>query len=1224
MPQRLPRRRALSVRVAVVGGGPGGLFFATLIRRADPSVDVTVFERNRADDTFGFGVVFSDRTLAGIHEADPVLREALATHGRHWDDIEVRLKGERIRCGGNGMAAIARQTLLTLMQARARELGADLRFSTEVDLDDLDGFDLVVAAEGAGSQIRERLADGLATSVETATAKFIWFGTDYMFDGLTFVHERGPDGVFAVHGYPISDHVSTFIVETDEESWRRAGLDEFDVTQPPGPSDEITKEYLEKLFAVQIDGRRLLTNNSRWGNFRTRRTTRWHTLDPRPVALLGDAVHTAHFSVGSGTKMAMEDAVALATALTSHDDLPAALAAYEEAAQPSVRSIQDSARPSLSWWEHFGRSHDAFEPWQFAYHFLSRSITDARLARRAPDFVRSSHEQWVQRHGAEPLSTPLEVDGLRLPGRVVDTEKLPSRTRWVTAPADEVGLPAALQQLADLALTGPPLVAVRGGTAHTRTLLTEQARLEHGIPALLVDDDLDRAVTAVLSGRTDLVAAPSGALVQDTPARRAPQLHSAAQEGLGALFDPRGIAVVGASRHPGKLGAVMARSLTVFTGRLALVNARDHGDGFHASVRDAAQDGPVDLAVLCVPAPATAAALAEAADAGARAAVICGGGFAEAGPEGEAHQRDVAAVIARTGVRVLGPNTSGFLAPAHRLTASFVPGVAEVPAGRVAVVAASGGINHALAFLLAEAGHGVSIAVGLGNAVDVTAPDVLEHLAGDPATGAVALHIESVHDGRRLVDAVSRLVRTRPVVALVVGRHDVAAFAASHTGALATSWRAARAALAQAGAVVVDDERELVDAVGALSLVRLPPASDPGVGVVTAQAGPGLLLLDDLRGRGAAVPELADDTRRELADLLPPMTYQANPVDTGRPGLGFDRVLGVVARDPGVDLVAGYALHEPDATDLVASVTAFLDAAPGTPLVLGVGGIGADVRSARRDLLALGVPVAADPTGVAAMVGAVLADARAQHRAEWRPGARHAGVLRTTAPLEPAGGPGQGPWDEDQAKVLVGRLGVATMPRRACANRADAHQALTDLGGPVAVKVLDATVLHKTETGGVRLGVGTAEQLDQALDGLEGAGAQRFLVERMAGDGVDLIAGARRDAVFGPLVVLGLGGTTAEVLADVALRLAPVSAIEAAAMPDDLAGRAVLDGWRSGPVLDRSALAEVMMALGALLVAHPHIAEIEINPLRLNADGLVALDAVCIATEEAVRGDTDQ
>ncbi|HUR72714.1 MAG TPA: FAD-dependent monooxygenase [Sporichthya sp.] len=500
------------MRIAIVGGGPGGLFLATLLRRADPSIQVTVFERNRAEDTFGFGVVFSDRTLAGIHDADPVLREALAEHGRHWDVIEVRLKGERIRCGGNGMASVVRHTLLRLMQQRAAAVGAELRFSTEVALTDLADFDLVVAADGASSTIRQNLAAAgvdLGETVETATAKFIWFGTDYQFDGLTFVHERGPHGVFAVHGYPISDDRSTFIVETDEASWRAAGLDSFDVTQPPGPSDLVTKAYLESLFSEQIDGRSLLVNNSRWGNFRTRRTRRWHSLDPAPVALLGDAVHTAHFSVGSGTKMAMEDAVALTTALTGHQNgLPSALAAYEAAAQPSVRGIQDSARPSLAWWEHFGRYHDVFEPWQFGYHFLTRSITDARLARRAPEFVAASHAGWRREHGAEPLDTPFEHAGVALPGRAV--EVVPDGGAALEAPAHEGELPTAFARLARLADAAPAFVAVHGGTPLTRTLVCEQARMHHKLPALLVDPDLDedRAITAVLSGRADLVALP--------------------------------------------------------------------------------------------------------------------------------------------------------------------------------------------------------------------------------------------------------------------------------------------------------------------------------------------------------------------------------------------------------------------------------------------------------------------------------------------------------------------------------------------------------------------------------------------------------------------------------------------------------------------------------------------------------------------------------------------
>ncbi|GEC21344.1 pimeloyl-CoA synthetase [Pseudonocardia hydrocarbonoxydans] len=669
-----------------------------------------------------------------------------------------------------------------------------------------------------------------------------------------------------------------------------------------------------------------------------------------------------------------------------------------------------------------------------------------------------------------------------------------------------------------------------------------------------------------------------------------------AATGLTALFAPRGVAVVGASRSPGKLGAALARSLGGFAasgGHLALVNGRDAG--MHATVSAAAQAGPVDLAMICVPAPACADVLADAARAGAGAAVVCGGGFAEAGGPGIGFQDAVAAVVARTGIRLLGPNTSGFLAPHAGLTASFVPGVAQVRPGRVAVVAASGGVNHALAFLLAEAGHGVSLAVGIGNGVDVSAPDVLDHLAADPHTGAVALHVESVADGPRLVAAVRRLTARTPVVALVVGRHDVAAFAASHTGALATSWRTTRAALAQAGAVLVDDERELVDAVGALSVTRARPAADPGVGVVTAQAGPGLLLLDDLRGRRARVPELGAATRSTLGTLLPPLTYQANPVDTGRPGPELGRVLRAVAADPQVDLVAGYALHEPDAVDLVAAAAEGRD--PDVPVVLGVGGTGDAVVASRRALLDAGVAVAADPRGVAAAVGALLADARAQAR-----------------PV-PAG-PGQrvptgigGAHDEDRAKALLGRLGIATPPRRVCAGRAAAHAALADLGGRVAVKILDAAVRHKTEVGGVHLGITDAAGLDAALDRL---GTGRHLVEAMAAPGVDLVVGARRDPVFGPVVLLGLGGTTAEALADVAIRPAPVGAGEAAAMVAELAGRALLDGWRGGPALDPAELGTVVARLGDLLAANPGLDEIEINPLRLTADGLVALDAVVV------------
>jgi len=530
------------VRIAVLGGGPGGLLAALLAKRGDPAREVTVFERNRAGDTFGFGVVFSDATLDGIDAADPVLRRALTEHGVHWDPIEVRLRGERWRFGGNGMAAVARRTLLTLLQQRAAEAGVDLRFSAPVHPDDLlstdDGgeYDLVIAADGANSQMRARFAGAFGPSVVTATAKFIWFGTTYPFSGLTFVHEQGPHGVFAVHGYPIGNGVSTFIVETDERSWREAGLDAFDVSQPPGPSDQVTQGYLEKLFATQIDGCPLLVNNSRWGNFRTWRTQRWrHRAGGTAIALLGDAAHTAHFSVGSGTKMAMEDAIALVAALdeaqgvrTDPDGIDAALAVYESERHGQVARIQDAARPSLSWWEHFGRSYRSLPHWQFAFHFFSRSLPTSKLRQRDPAFVESVHRAWSAAHGGamDPLHTPIDVAGATQPGRVVIVEdgaarlaagSLPLRPgpgpwgAWVSAPDTEDGLGHAQQAAARALAAGACLVAVAGGTPLTRRLVCEAARLEQGAVTLLVEDGSedsvfeDRARTAVLSGRTDLV-----------------------------------------------------------------------------------------------------------------------------------------------------------------------------------------------------------------------------------------------------------------------------------------------------------------------------------------------------------------------------------------------------------------------------------------------------------------------------------------------------------------------------------------------------------------------------------------------------------------------------------------------------------------------------------------------------------------------------------------------
>jgi acetyltransferase len=638
----------------------------------------------------------------------------------------------------------------------------------------------------------------------------------------------------------------------------------------------------------------------------------------------------------------------------------------------------------------------------------------------------------------------------------------------------------------------------------------------------------------------------------------------------------------------------MATSLARFPGDVKLVNSRPT-PGMFLSVGDAmAENSQLDLAVMCVPAAITAQALRESAAAGIRAALVCSGGFAEAGGIGVDYARAVNDVVAETGIRVLGPNTSGFFVPDSALFASFVPGVRSLGSGSVAVVAASGGINHVLSFQLEQEGAGVSVGVGIGAGIDVTAAEVLRYLIGHAQTRAVILHVETVPDGRDLVDAVHQLSAVVPVVALVVGRSDVSEFAQSHTGALATSWRATRAALRQAGAVLVDDEAEAVAAATALSGPRIPASANPGIALVTGQAGPGLVIADSLTSRAEFMPRLTEATQGTIGTLLPPMTFQANPVDTGRPGETFPAILLATAGDPGIDVLGVYAITEP-VVDLVGAIERAGLRSGG--VVLAVDGPSDEVDQVRRTARAAGIPLLHGPTPLAQGLAAIAADARSRAREH------------TDAVVVSQVGGLAGPWDEIRGKELLDRIGIRSPQRRRSRSRGEAHAALVELGGPVAVKLVDAEVLHKTDIGGVVLGVRTAGDLDDALDALEKAGAREFLLEQMAPVGVDLVVGAHVDPVFGPLVLLGIGGIAAEALDDVSLRLAPLSIEEADSMLDDLVTSKLVLGFRGAPSVDRRELAQAIASIAGL-VASGEFVEVEVNPLRSTGGGLLALDAV--------------
>ncbi len=421
------------MRVACVGGGPAGLFTAILLRRADPSTVVDVYERNAPDDTFGFGVVFSQETLENVEAADPESFARIAARFRHWSAIDIDFRGYRTRSDGHAFAAVARKELLGILTARAAELGVGLHFRHEVESIDqlVADYAVVVAADGANSRVRGTFADRLRPSVDRRFAKYAWFGTTRPFDVFTFLFVDSPYGLFWAHVYPFDDKTSTFIVETDPQTWRRAGLDRYAAVQrAPGENDEASLRFCEELFAEHLDGYPLLGNNSRWLDFPVVRNERWYTEHNHGnVVLAGDAAHTAHFSVGSGTKLALEDAIALANALQHESDVPTAFKQYEAERRPLVASLQRAAQTSLEWFEGVDR-YTGLPPEQFCFQLLTRSqrITYDNLKLRDPGFV-AGLDRWLARRarasglrvedGTPPMFYPFRLRSLELTNRIV-------------------------------------------------------------------------------------------------------------------------------------------------------------------------------------------------------------------------------------------------------------------------------------------------------------------------------------------------------------------------------------------------------------------------------------------------------------------------------------------------------------------------------------------------------------------------------------------------------------------------------------------------------------------------------------------------------------------------------------------------------------------------------------------------------------------------------------
>lgn len=691
---------------------------------------------------------------------------------------------------------------------------------------------------------------------------------------------------------------------------------------------------------------------------------------------------------------------------------------------------------------------------------------------------------------------------------------------------------------------------------------------------------------------------------------------------LDSIFKPRSVAVVGASRSANTIGHQILANLVDygFTGAVYPVNPK--ADSIHsikAYPSVGAIPGGVDLAVISVPKEQALAAAEECGKAGVKGLVVITAGFKEIGGEGVERERKLLEIVEKYGMRMVGPNCMGVMNtdPAIAMNATFAP--IMPPVGRTAFVSQSGALGLSVLDYAKEYGIGISQFASIGNKPNISGNDLLLQWEDDPTVNVILMYVENFGNPGRFLEIASRITRKKPIIVLKSGRSNVGArAAASHTGALAASDLAVDALLAQAGVVRAGSIEELFDMAMAFGAATLPRSRRTVV--LTNSGGPGILLADALEPYNLELVELSESTVTKLKGVLPPEASLRNPLDmiaSANP-TSYRNVLETLLADPKVD--AAIAVFVPplgvQQTDVAEAIVAAAATAPEKPVLAVLMGR-EGLPQGRAELSDAQIPAYVFPESAARGLAALNRHRESLART-LEPGERlSVDRKRAEAIITTAQQRGRTRLDEFEALELLAAYGIPTAPAGIARSAREAEHIAREVGYPVVMKVMSESIMHKTDVGGVRVGIGSAEEVQDAYDGIVADCSHAVpdcvisgvLVQKMIMGSRELIVGVTRDPLFGPLVMFGLGGIYAEALRDVVFRIAPLNEVDAQDMISGIRAQKMLEGVRGQPAVDLAALRSVLRRVAQLAVDLPAIAELDVNPLLPVADGVAAVDA---------------